>query len=104
MFENPGGKVKSIGYVIFVITVIISILIAIFLLLSSGGRLLFLFLSFIVVIIGIFAGWLSSILLVAFGELVESSTIIREYLRTSIFPSGNSTYGGSVVKPKPKNN
>lgn len=102
MFENPGGKVKSIGYVIFVITVIISILIAIFLLSSSGGRLLFL--SFIVVIIGIFAGWLSSILLVAFGELVESSTIIREYLRTSIFPSGNSTYGGSVVKPKPKNN
>lgn len=81
--EHPGKKVITLGKAILVINVIVF---------TTAGGLLGMHIDrsntgqgfgiggFIGLGVGYIIGWLSSIILVAFGELVENSTVIREKL------------------------
>ncbi len=82
MFQHPGRQLKTLGMVIFSMSMISMSLGGGFL--ASGftkGDGLAIFLGAVIgLFIGMFIGWLNSILLIALGELVENTTVIRELL------------------------
>ena len=75
MFKNPGGSLKTYGKVVFFIFAIAAVI---------GGIMMFagaMVLGGIVLIAaGIFVAYLLSIFVIAFGELVENSTMIRRMM------------------------
>ena len=85
MFKNPGRSLKTYGKIVFVIFVIAAIAGGISMFATagnmgrySGGAAFGMVIGGIVVIaVGIFLAYLMSIFVIAFGELVENSTVIR---------------------------
>ena len=85
MFKNPGGSLKTYGKVVFVIFVIAAIAGGITMFAGAGnigryngGAAFGMVVGGIVVIaVGIFMAYLMTIFVIAFGELVENSTVIR---------------------------
>lgn len=87
--KHPGKKLIIFGKVIFFLTLI---------LMTSAGVMagevvfhddeLFFIGGLIGFAAGFIIGWLNSILLIAFGELVENSTIIREHITGMSAPAG----------------
>lgn len=88
MFKNPGGSLKTYGKVVFVIFVIAAIAGGITMFAGAGnigryngGAAFGMVVGGIVVIaVGIFMAYLMTIFVIAFGELVENSTVIRKMM------------------------
>ncbi len=88
MFKNPGGSLKLYGKIVFIIFVIVAIAGGISMFAAagnmgrySGGAGFGMVIGGIVVIaVGIFLAYLLSIFVIAFGELVENSTVIRNMM------------------------
>lgn len=86
MFNNSGKKLKSLAKFIFWLAIILNILIFIGIYLGaveeigSGSPIAFVLFIALGVVIGMLVGWLSSIILYAFGELVEDTRSIRKTL------------------------
>ncbi len=88
MFKNPGGSLKNYGKVVFIIFVIAAIAggIAVFVGAGSLGRYNggaafgMVIVGIVVIAVGIFMAYLLSIFVIAFGELVENSTVIRRMM------------------------
>ena len=78
MFDNIGEKIKELALSIFVIEVIAAVVSGIFLIFSGGDGLIIG--GIITIIVGIAVAYLSVILIYAFGELVENSSIIANYI------------------------
>lgn len=76
MFRNIGAKIKGIAQFITWIGIIPTIVL--FCILASSGEGRFVAIGFVILIIGVIISWLSSILLYAFGHLVENSDTIAE--------------------------
>lgn len=112
MYNNPGGTIKNIGKVFFIVGSISSVLFGFGIWLSgcqgnssssSGSQGVFIFfLGAIFMAIVIFFSYLANVFLVAFGELVENSTIIKNQLTMgqSQFIANNIT-NNSVQIPQP---
>ena len=88
MFKHPGKSLKGFGIAIFFVIIVGGFL---------GGAI---FgdpighsedYAFFGLIIGFFLGWLLSIILIAFGELVENSTTIREHMATQYYMNNSIT-------------
>lgn len=74
MFKNPGNKLKSLASLIFAVIVVVFLMIG-FAVGIEIDRVLFSLL--IIGGIGVIVGWLSSIMLYSFGELVNDVEEIR---------------------------
>ena len=88
MFKNPGGSLRTYGKVVFFIFAIAAVIGGIMMFAGAGnvgryrgGASLAMVLGGIVLIAaGIFVAYLLSIFVIAFGELVENSTMIRRMM------------------------
>lgn len=76
MFKNIGSKIKNVAQFFTWVGIIISIVV--FLMLISKGSDESIGMGFIILIIGCFGSWLSSLVLYGFGQLVENSDIIAQ--------------------------
>ena len=77
MFDHPGKQLKDFGVFIFLIMVIAATIIGYLIGAPADHGLIG---AGIGAVIGITIGWLSTIVLIAFGELVENTTRIRELM------------------------
>lgn len=76
MFDRIGSKIKTVAVVVTILGMIASVIGSIAIMVEDD------FLKgLIVAVIGVAAAWLGSLTLYGFGELVENSGIIVEYLR-----------------------
>ena len=75
MFDNIGGKIKTLASVIAWMGIIISIITGITLMATAEELVL---IGIIIAILGSFFSWIGSFLLYGFGELVENSAIIAQ--------------------------
>lgn len=78
MFDNIGEKIKELALSIFVIEIIATVISGIVMIASGGDGLIIG--GIVVIIVGIAASYLSVILIYAFGELVENSSVIANYI------------------------
>lgn len=79
MFENPGTKIKKISIVLFWLSVIVTVLSA-FASMSSDDM----GVGLALLIFGPIVCYISTLYFVAFGELVENTTAIKEQRRQII--------------------
>ena len=100
MFKNPGKSLKTYGKIVFIIFVIAAIAGGISMFAaagnmgrySSGAAFGMVIGGIVVIAVGIFLAYLLSIFVIAFGELVENSTIIRTLMENgAVMPKMNST-------------
>ena len=84
MFNNPGKKLKSLAKFIFWLSIILYTLAAVGAYLneveinSPGSTIGLIIVAVLGVLIGLLIGWLSSILVYAFGELIEDVHSMRK--------------------------
>lgn len=79
MFENPGTKIKKISVVLFWLSIIAIVILALGSMSSDnvlGGLILLIF--------GPIVCYISTLYIVAFGELVENTAAIKEQRRQII--------------------
>ena len=91
MFDNVGGKIKSVAKAITYIGISFSTILGLIVMFSNGntpvpGLLIF--------VIGYLASWLSSLTLYGFGQLIENSDILVEQGKTRLEKT-NDTYAYS---------
>ena len=79
MFDNIGGKIKSLAKAIFIIETIICIIAGLVMLTEGSDDLMIA--GIVTMIVGPLAAWVSSWLLYGFGELIEKTTEIAENTR-----------------------
>ena len=97
MFDNAGQKLKGLAKFIFGFIVVVSCLLAIIGMKSAGG------VTLLLIPAGIVVGWLSSILLYAFGELCENVNNIAYYNGTAkktVSPSQPVSHNYNNTAPK----
>lgn len=80
MFENPGGKIRKIAVVLFWITVVIFVIAACAALIQEEVSL---FLSLLIV--GPLTSYISTLFLVAFGELVQNISELKDKIKLAEF-------------------
>lgn len=88
MFRNPGGSLKTYGKIVFFIFAIAAVTGGIMMFVGagnagrySGGAAFGMVIGGIILIaVGIFVAYLLAVFVIAFGELVENSTMIRKMM------------------------
>lgn len=83
MFKNPGGKLQTLAAVIFAIIVVIFCVVGIVLGVAAE-KVPFLVVFIPIAGLGVLMGWLNSIMLYAFGSLVEDVEDIKGVLRRAL--------------------
>ena len=78
MFNNVGRKLKDIASVITYIGIALSVILGILMIKSIGFLL-----ALLIIAVGSFISWISSIGIYAFGELVDNSTIIASHYKNA---------------------
>ena len=73
MFNNIGGKIKTLAQVVCWLGIIASVIFGIILMLQNEDNVL---IGFIVLILGCFFSWISSFMTYGFGQLVENIDIL----------------------------
>ena len=84
MFDNIGGKIKTLAQVVCWIGIITSIIYGIVLMGTDDDLI---FLGFIVMVVGALLSWVSSFTLFGFGEIIEDTKLIRKVLVGDNLPS-----------------
>lgn len=79
MFDNIGGKIKSLAKTIFIIETIICIIGGLVMLTEGSDEAMIY--GVITIIVGPLTAWVSSWLLYGFGELIEKTCEIAENTR-----------------------
>ena len=95
MFDNIGGKIKTLASVITWLGIVGSVIIGI-ILMATAEELIFA--GIIIAIVGSISSWIGSFLLYGFGELVENSAIIAQKINVNLTKSKVSNavgYGGT---------
>lgn len=80
MFDNIGGKIKTLAKVICWIGIIVSIIAGIVagVAMGSGSGVL---VAILIIVIGALCSWIGSFLLYGFGELIDNTKKIEENTR-----------------------
>ena len=84
MFDNIGGKIKTLASVITWLGIVGSVIIGI-ILMATAEELIFA--GIIIAIVGSISSWIGSFLLYGFGELVENSAIIAQKTNVNLTES-----------------
>ncbi len=82
MYKNVGGKLKGIATILCILGIAASVIGGIIFLFVSRFRVIPMF--FVIVITGSLASWLGSIALYAYGELIESNSQTRDYMKKTM--------------------
>jgi len=81
MFDNVGGKIKSLAKVFCWLGIFVSIIVGIAMILISmnsyNGE-IFSLIGVVIIILGSILSWIGSLLIYGFGELVQNSCIQTE--------------------------
>lgn len=79
MFKEPGTKLKNLSFLLFILTTVSSIVLASVLALDEkvGGTTLRIILFVSILIGGTFGGYLNSLFVYGFGELIERAETIE---------------------------
>lgn len=80
MFENIGGKIKTLAKVVCWIGIIVSCIYGLLIMAKNEGLILA---GLIIIIIGILCSWVGSFTLYGFGQLIENSDKIANSLNPS---------------------
>ena len=87
MFSNPGKKLKSLAKLIFWLAIVLNVLLFLGIYVTmvneagtDGNILAFIVFVVLGLLIGALIGWLSSILLYAFGEVIEDIHSMRKQI------------------------
>ncbi len=80
MFDNAGGTIKSFAKVLYILELIASILVALYLCCTADVEELRLLFGLILLFAGPFLAWVKVLFIYAFGELVEKTCKIEEHL------------------------
>lgn len=75
MFQNAGGKLKTLAKICFCFTVIVGVILALATAGNTKG------LSLIIIPFSVLVGWLSNLMAYAFGELCENIYCINENVK-----------------------
>ena len=87
MFDNIGGKIKTLAKVICWISIIASVILAIIIFVSAEDAYneeTNIMLGFVFLIGGILSSWLGSFFIYGFGELIEKATEIEKNTREKV--------------------
>lgn len=87
MFENVAGTLKSLAKVILFIGIIMTMVIGINFVITTGDNF---FIGIIIMVFGALGTWISSYVIYALGELLESTCEIRK--KICGYDNGNSKY------------
>ena len=99
MFKNPGGKLKALAKVFFWLQILLFTVGGIYIMsLGDFEEALFFLLGILAIGVGVLIAWLSTIMLYAFGELVESNTQIKELLGGRSVPMNAGTFYNNVPR------
>ncbi len=79
MYNNSGEKIKDLVSLIVIVQMIAWVAIGLILMYLMQNSML---IGFIIMIIGCFSAWVSSLFLYAFGELVDKAICIEKHLIT----------------------
>lgn len=104
MFENIGGKIKTLAKVLCWVGIIVSIILAIIMFISAGDASyseegLYRGLGFGFLLVAPLLSWISSFLLYGFGELIETNCEIARNTRYNNGQSYNPFKRDSSVNP-----
>lgn len=77
MFDNIGGKIKTLASFLALIGIIASFVFGFVLFGSDNDMIL---MGVVIIVVGSIASWIGSFLLYGFGELIEKACIIEERL------------------------
>ena len=97
MFKNVGRKLKDIASVITYIGIAFSVILGILMIKPLG--ILF---ALLIIAVGSFISWISSIGIYAFGELVDNSTIIASHYKSADDSRVYSTATSAPTADTPK--
>ena len=97
MFNNVGRKLKDIASFITYIGIALSVILGILMIKSLGFLL-----ALLIIAVGSFISWISSIGIYAFGELVDNSTIIASHYKSADDSSVYSTATSAPTADTPK--
>ena len=94
LFDNAGGKIKTLAKIFFYVGIVVSVVLWIIILFeaASVGDIPLVFLSVLVLILGFLMSWISNILIYGFGCLIESNEGILENLNNEqekYYPDNN---------------
>lgn len=95
MFSDVGAKVKGVAIVTMALGVIGSVISGIGMMRNSF------FLAVILIAVGILVSWLGSLLVFAFGELVENSAIIASNISSLTYMQEKQSKPKSTTAAKP---
>ena len=99
MFTQIGKKIKTLAKALCAFLAIASVIGGFYVIFSFGGLLGTLnaiLLGVLIILVGSLLGWLSSLMLYAFGELVDNSEIIRDQLTGGAPAAPQSQNAGSA--------
>ena len=85
MFDNIGGKIKSLAKVVCWICIILFIIMGIIMCLAGPSYIIY---GVLVAVLGSLASWIGSFVLYGFGELIDNSAKIEENTR-KLLSEGN---------------
>ena len=80
MYNDIGGKIKTLAFALFIVSTILSVIFAIASILSE--YIAFRIFGLIFLFVGPFLSYISSFTLYGYGELVEKTSNIEEILKT----------------------
>ena len=79
MFNDVGKKLMSLAQIIAAIVIALGCVVGLSLLMLTENA----FMGFIIIVLGVLWGWLSGVLLYAFGQLVDDTHTISENTNTA---------------------
>ena len=88
MFNNVGGKIKSLAKILFWVGIVLSIITYVVCLCMGAMEqsVALIFISFLVLFFGVFGSWVYSVMLYAFGSIVESNEKIAKNTEPEMKP------------------
>ena len=94
MFKNPGGKIKGLAKVIFIVLCALYVIAGIVMIVAGIAReeLLYIPVGLVTIGVGILIAWLSVLFLYAYGSMVEDVARIRAAVAPDAYTGG--TYPG----------
>ena len=102
LFSGSGNKLKSVAEIIFFVEAALAIISG-FVLVVQGieneGYLVLI--GLIAMVVGVFAAWIVALIIFAFGELVESTSVQTKILQEFVVPEDRKPFPAPAPAPVP---
>lgn len=99
MFNNPGGKIKSIANFLCALCISASIIAGGTIIINTNNRAQ-IFMGIAIIVLGSIVSWISFLLMYAFGQLVENSDRTVEFYKNRSYDFTPTTADNTSIKFK----